>query len=228
MIFITGDTHGNIDFQKLDDFAIKNKNLTKDDYMIIAGDAGIVWSEATLDVFSLMYSSLPFSILYIDGNHENFDILNSMDIEIWNGGKVHKITDHIIHLMRGQVFNICGLKFFTMGGATSIDKYMRREHISWWSDENISSLDMKEAHENLEKVDYKVDIIVTHSCSEDCLFYPNMRNKIYKFDAFRENKDLMYFQEKADYKMWYFGHYHIDAKIDDKRRALYNDIIRII
>ena len=228
MIFITGDTHGEIDFGKLKEFALKHKELTKDDYMIIAGDAGVVWSEDTLDKYMLLYASLPFSILYIDGNHENFDILNSMNVEMWNGGKVHKITDHIIHLMRGQVFNINGLKFFTMGGATSIDKYMRMEHISWWSDENISSDDMKEAHENLEKASYNVDVIVTHSCSEDCLYFPAMRNGMYIYDTFPENRSLMYFKETVEYKMWYFGHYHLDAKIDDKRRALYNDIIRIL
>ncbi|MDM8195794.1 hypothetical protein QUV98_05625 [Massilimicrobiota timonensis] len=43
-IFITGDTHGSYDIQKL---ARKNfpegKTLTKDDYMIICGDFGCVW-----------------------------------------------------------------------------------------------------------------------------------------------------------------------------------------
>ena len=48
-------------------------------------------------------------------------MLSAYPITEWNGGKVHKIADNIIHLMRGQVFDIDGIRFFTMGGASSHD-----------------------------------------------------------------------------------------------------------
>ena len=41
--------------------------------------------------------------------------------EEWNGGKIQRIRPHVIHLMRGQVFDLQGYSFFTMGGARSHD-----------------------------------------------------------------------------------------------------------
>ena len=43
MIYITGDTHGTIDIRKLLDNQITEK-MTKDDYVIICGDFGLVWN----------------------------------------------------------------------------------------------------------------------------------------------------------------------------------------
>lgn len=63
----------------------------------------------------------PFTTLFVDGNHENFDRLGAYPVEMWNGGKVHKIKPSIIHLMRGQVFSIAGRKIFTFGGAQGHD-----------------------------------------------------------------------------------------------------------
>ena len=62
----------------------------------------------------------------MDGNYENFKQLNAYDVDIWNGGKVHFIENEIIHLMRGQVFEIDGTRFFTFGGAYSIDKMLMK------------------------------------------------------------------------------------------------------
>ncbi|MDE6060893.1 MAG: metallophosphoesterase, partial [Clostridia bacterium] len=122
MIYVTGDTHGLQDFYKLHIFAGEHPEFTKDDYVIIAGDCGAVWSDRDLVADLRYYTELPFTVLFVDGNHENFDLLNSFPIEIWKGGKVHKIRQNLIHLMRGQVFEIDGKTIFTFGGATSIDR----------------------------------------------------------------------------------------------------------
>ena len=89
--------------------------------------------------------------LFIDGNHENFEQLNSYAVEQWNGGKVHIIEDNMIHLMRGQIFTIDGLKFFTFGGAYSIDKMSRAEGISWFPEEIPSREEYEEGWANLGK-----------------------------------------------------------------------------
>jgi hypothetical protein len=47
--------------------------------------------------------------------------LNAYPVEEWHGGKVHKIRPSVIHLMRGQVYELQGKKFFTFGGAQSHD-----------------------------------------------------------------------------------------------------------
>lgn len=118
--------------------------------------------------FINLYSYLPFTILFIDGNHENFESLNSYPVEVWIGGKVHRISDSIIHLMRGQVFMIESKSFFTFGGALSFDKARRIEEKSWWKEEMPTPEDYKEALINSATANYDVDYIVSHDCPNSC------------------------------------------------------------
>lgn len=99
-------------------------------------------------------------------NHENHVLLDSYPISEWNGGKVHFIAPSIIHLMRGQVYNIDGYIFFTMGGAQSHDKEYRKEGISWWPREMPSDEEYQEALNNLAKAHHCVDYVITH-CAPD-------------------------------------------------------------
>ena len=81
-IFITGDTHGDIDYAKLNTRQFKEqKNLTKDDYVIVLGDFGVLWNSYTKycpdrlskrDLnFINWYENKNFTTLWIDGNHDN-------------------------------------------------------------------------------------------------------------------------------------------------------------
>lgn len=53
----------------------------------------------------------------------------------WNGGLVHEVRPHVLHLMRGEVFDIGGLTVLAMGGAASNDRQYRKEGMSWWPEE---------------------------------------------------------------------------------------------
>ncbi len=227
MIYITGDTHGQHDFVKLLYFADAHPELTKKDYVIIAGDFGGVWSERGLETTLSMYARLPFTTLFVDGNHENFDMLNAYPVEIWNGGKVHKISPDIIHLMRGQVFEIEGKTFFTFGGATSIDKYLRIEGISWWAQELPTYEELDEGIANLKRYNNTVDYIVTHSCDEKALWYPPLRERGVKKETFPENRMLSLFEDTVRYGHWYFGHYHMDGDLTENKTVLYQRIIKL-
>ncbi|WP_091020626.1 MULTISPECIES: metallophosphoesterase family protein [Paenibacillus] len=230
MIFITGDIHGTISANKrlnTKNFS-QQKQLTKNDYVVIAGDFGLIWDGSREDQYWLKWldKTKPFTTLFIDGNHENFDLLEEYPVEIWNGGKVHRINDSVIHLMRGQVFEIEGKKFFTFGGAASHDKEYRKEGKSWWSREMPSQEEYEEGLKNLEKHDWKVDYILTHTCSTTALEYIEQRCTI------RMERDEMhpYFygiEQKVEYKQWYFGHFHHDFELPNKQRLLYTDIIKI-
>ena len=121
MIYVTGDKHGT-DLVDIHVFCDNNPNLTKSDYLIIAGDFGGVFLPNEVENNLDEFSKLPFTMLFVDGNHENFDLLYQYPVKNFCGGKVHKIRDDIMHLMRGEVYEIDGIKIFTFGGATSVDK----------------------------------------------------------------------------------------------------------
>lgn len=228
MIYITGDTHGLHDFAKLKTFAAAHKELTKKDHMIVAGDFGGLWSANGSQATLAAYSALPFTTLFVDGNHENFDLLNAYPIEIWKGGKAHMVRPDIIHLTRGQVFEIEGKTIFTFGGATSVDRIYRTEGVGWWPQEVPTYEEFDEGIANLKRYGHCVDCIVTHSCDERSLWYPALRSGSHPLGVYPENLMLSYFEDAVRYRHWYFGHYHVDADLSDKKTVLYQRILPLL
>lgn len=226
MIYVTGDTHGNIDYNKVLSFN-KKRILGKDDYLIIAGDFGALWNPKTFEHDISYYTRFKFTVLFVDGNHENFDMINSYPISMWNGGKVHIIKDNVIHLMRGQVYTIDGITIFTLGGGTSIDKMWRTEHISWWEEEIPNKEEIEEAKLNLKKYNNEVDYIITHSIDSKALNNKALFYNGKKCEAFEDNYILDWFEDNVKYKHWYFGHYHFDADINDKKTVLYKKFVKL-
>ena len=227
MIYITGDTHGMIDWEKLNTTRFpEQKQLTKDDYLIILGDFGGVWGDDGEDRYVIKtYEKRNFTTLFIDGNHENHDLLDSYPVEEWHGGKIHKISNSVFHLMRGQVFEIDGKTFFTMGGAESTDKQYRKEGVSWWAREMPSIEEYEEAVVNLEKHGGKVDCILTHCAPEMTLAALNM-----PYVYFRSSNELTKFfdtlAQTIQFEDWYFGHYHFNSDLG-KYHLLYNKIVEL-
>lgn len=164
----------------------------------------------------------PLCLLMVS-NHENHDALDAYPVEFWNGGKVHKISDSIIHLMRGQVFTIEGKKFFTMGGAESHDKIYRKEGVSWWSREMPSNDEYEEGLANLDKVNNQVDYILSH-CAPD-----QLQSQIaYWYEHDKLTGYLEIVRQTVKFGWHYFGHYHIDKDfLNYKATCLYNNIIKI-
>lgn len=215
-IYVTGDFHG--DMTRLLEF--KLANLGKEDYIIVAGDFGLLWSrDARFTNAIELVKSVDYTVLWIDGNHENHDWIDSLPVSTWHGGKVHMISDNCIHLMRGQVYEIDGKSIFTFGGANSIDKYMRIPGVSWWEREEASREEMEEALDNLEKHNNKVDYIITHSASDTTLkkINPTFRKEL-------TTTFLQTIEERCKFKHWYLGHYHEDREIDDKHTVLYYNV----
>lgn len=226
MIYVTGDTH-RFDLLCIHYFCDNHPELTKNDYIIIAGDFGGVWAKETLEEDSKPFSDLPVTVLFVDGNHENFDLINSYPVEIWNGGKVHRIKPDIVHLMRGQIFDIEGKTIFTFGGATSIDREWRVEGESWWPQELPTFEELDEGIANLKRYKNKVDYIITHSCGQCALMYPQIRIAAGIKTLCPESHLLSNFEDIVHFKHWFFGHFHIDAKLSDKYTAILHNIVEL-
>jgi len=223
--YVTGDTHLDIDIDTRISY-LYNNNLTSNDYFIITGDVGFMWDKTKRCKYWLdWYSKQPFTTLFVDGNHENFDYLDSLPIETWNGGEIHKLTDNVIHLTRGQVFIIDGKKFFTFGGAESLDKARRIPYVSWWAREMPSHKEYNTGLHNLHQHDNKVDYIITHACSKNTFnLFQNEFNLNPHFTDINVYFDML--ELTVDFKLWFFGHYHIDKFIDLKRYALFNKVVK--
>lgn len=253
MIYLTGDLHGTYDIKKLNNANFPDqKEMCKDDYLIILGDFGLIWNvdgESNEETYWLDWlQEKKFTTLFIDGNHENFDRLNSYPVEEWHGGKIHRIRPSVLHLMRGQVFDIDGLKCFTFGGAQSNDisdgildlskeadrqRYhkLRKDPfsmyrilgVSWWKEELPDPAEYEEGQRNLEANDFKVDMVLTHCCatSTQVMVSGGMKSANAETDFFEELKS------KLDFGKWYFGHYHIDRVANSKEICMYNEISRV-
>ena len=116
MIRVAGDTHG--DPVRFIENNMGDNEWTSDDYLIVCGDFGFIFRNNEAEREFLDYlETKPYTICFCDGNHENFPAIFSYPKEKWNGGYVHRIRKNVLHLMRGQVFEIDGRKVFTMGGA---------------------------------------------------------------------------------------------------------------
>lgn len=228
MIYITGDCHGIHDIAKLSPYNFDDSDMTKDDYLIICGDMGLIWSsEVWADeeddyrerVLMNFYNSKKCRVLFLDGNHENHARLNNYPVQEWYGGKIHVISDNIYHLMRGQVFDIDGKKIFIMGGAASTDKKRRIEDVSWWKEEIPNNSEREEAMNNLRNNNFKVDYILTHTGPTSTL---KTINADYRIDEYTDWLEEI--NKTVDFKHWYFGHFHTDKRIDNKHSVVFNEV----
>lgn len=126
-VYVTGDIHGGLDMQKLRDWELGD-SLGSDDYLIIAGDFGFPWDFSAEECADIAWmESRPYTVLFVDGNHECFDHWAERPMEPWHGGLTQRLSDtsSIRRLMRGEVFELDGKTVFTMGGATSVDRAYR-------------------------------------------------------------------------------------------------------
>lgn len=176
-------------------------------------------------------SKKPWTTLFVDGNHENFDRLKNYPItEKW-GGKVQKIYDKVYHLMRGEIYTIEGKKIFTFGGALSHDKMYRREGISWWEDELPSKEECECAMANLKSVEDTIDIIITHDAPKSIARrygYDRVdMSQVYATDKEDITAFLEHISHFVNYKQWYCGHYHMDFDDSDSFHFLYQTILKI-
>ena len=250
-IFLTGDIHGDAE-DRFGYFRFPiGDELTKEDYVIILGDFGLVWDykgESEREKYWLDWlNDKKWTTLFIDGNHENFDRLEQYPVSEWNGGKVHKIRPSVIHLMRGEVFNIAGKKILAMGGAASHDikdgilepdapnykeEYARMiknpyclfrvNKRSWWAQEVPTIDERLYALDNLIKAGGNVDIVLTHEAPAD---YAKTIGCFYEPHEY--SKFLMELKDSIDFNNWYFGHYHVNKSVDEKAKCLFTDIIEI-
>ena len=219
MIYVTGDTHGDITRFKKREL----KKFTKNDYIIICGDFGFLWDESLIEKENLEFlKAQKYTILFVDGTHENFDLLESYPTVDYKGGKATKIADNIYHLQRGEIFSIDGKFIFTFGGGVSSDLQQLMDSNTWYEREMPTEEEMQRAVNKLKSFNCEVDYIITHETSA------TYKHKIWhNCHATEINDFLEYLATQVRYDKWFFGNLHTDFVVDEKAFAVFEEIIPI-
>lgn len=211
MIYITGDTHG--DFTRIFYFCEEHKT-SKEDVLIILGDAGINYYLGKRDKkLKEQLNQLPITLFCLKGNHEKYpENIQGYKLKEWNEGQVFYEEEYqnILFAKDGEIYNLNGNKTLVIGGAYSVDKYYRLQRgWSWFEDEQPSEEIKSYTENNLEKNNWKVDMVLSHTCPLETvpehLFLPGIDQST--VDKTTEIW-LQKISDKLDYQKWYFGHYH--------------------
>jgi hypothetical protein len=156
--------------------------------------------------------------LFLDGKHENFELLNKYEIKTYNSGMLRRIYGKLYHMIRGEIYIIEGKTFFVFGGGESENKEIRIKSGKWWKEEMPSDEEMRRAIKNLSNIGKKVDYILTHEPPA------HIKNLLKKTDQNINplNTFLDYISKEVEYQKWFFGCLHLDQKINSKHVAVYN------
>lgn len=229
-IFVTGDIHRIAEYGACR-FSSRSwprgRELTRDDVVIVAGDFGFVWNDSNTDRYWLdWFESKPWTTCFVDGNHENHQLLSELPVREWHDSRVHMVRPHVLHLMRGEVFDIAGTRLLAMGGAASNDIELRREGVNWWAQELPGDDEMDRCRAALDRVGWSVDYVVTHEAPAS-IAEGLCQERRREFANDRLQRFLSELDARLQFRAWFFGHYHGDEWRDPRHRLVYHDIVAL-
>lgn len=200
MIYFLSDLHGN---RELSGYRQYLEEDHSEDVLILLGDICLHYDCTEENkFFTSELLTLHTPICIVDGNHENFDYLESLPREEWNGGSVHRLTDHILHLERGNIYKIDGVTFFVLGGCAK----------------SVTDHEIARAYENLRKYRFQVDYVLTHD-------YYKKRTGTAPRLSFEGLIDFI--DNHVTYRQWYCGHHHVNRKLDEKHTVVYDQLTAV-
>ena len=214
MIYFLSDLHGKINHSGIEKYL---KIAGNDDLLIILGDLGLWFAEhEDYMEFTEWFLSLDKDIAFLDGNHEKYSILFKFPEEEQYGGRVRRLTKHIVYLQRGYAYNIQGSSFFVMGGCKSSCKW---KSMGLWEAEEVPSADeIAKGYANLKKFGNSFDYILTHKYSAEI-----KENT----DDIELQKISRYIDKNVTFKNWYSGHSHKNEILDSRHTVVFDILTKI-
>jgi len=231
MILATADLHGQHDFRKLDNHRIVSDFGRLPEFVFVAGDFGVPWSNNPEDRQDLYmkkwYEEKPYDLIVIPGNHSNYNRIEMMPREMYHGGWARRYGKNIVFIEKNQILEVEGKTFYCFGGADSTDKEGRVMFESWWPQEQATYADFIEMASLLDRLDNnrkEVDYVITHTCPTKIV------KALYRNDRFNDStsKILDYLDGQIKFKHWYFGHMHEDKTLQEKYTCLYDWVKEIL
>lgn len=212
-IYLTGDTHG--DMNRVINFANKI-NASENDIFIILGDVGLNYYGNYRDInLKKQISNIKATLFCIHGNHEmNPEYMKSMKTKEYFNGIVfyEENFPNILYAKDGEIYNINDKSFIVLGGAYSVDKFIRLEMgAKWFQDEQMSNDVKDRCIENIKSNNWKIDYVLSHTTPYNYMPIDMFLSSIdqSKVDKSMENW-LQYIEDNLTYKHWYAGHYHCE------------------
>ena len=218
MIFITGDIHGDLSRFKHPML----RKLKKNDALIICGDFGFIWDGSDKEKKLLKkIGRRRYNVLFVEGSHENYDLLEQYEVSEWCGGKTRQISGKLRQLMRGQVFEIAEKTVFTFGGGQRDDNVELVQGQNWWPREIPNEEELQEGIKNLEKVNGKVDFVITYEPPAKLHdFLDHTSGHVNHINTYLND-----IYEKSSFAKWFFGKLHINKLIPPKYHAVYDAVV---
>ena len=228
-VVFSGDPHGS--FARLYYYCIASK-MTDKSLMILLGDVCVNYFLNDNDLPQKRnLALLPCKVLIVHGNHEARAYKQPGYTEQdFCGGKVYVHPDFPNQLFAkdGSIFHINGVTMAVCGGAYSVDKWYRIDNgLPWFEDEQPDEQTRRYVEEQLAGADWKVDLMLTHTCPHECeprdAFIKGIcQGEVDKtvehwFDEIKKN---------LDYKKWLCGHFHIERS-EGKMEFLFENYLRL-
>ena len=213
MIYMISDLHADYTLEGLGEYI---RIGTQDDLLLILGDVGLKFQDtASNRRFDEYFMSIKKPIAIVDGNHENHPYLRSVPTEERYGGPVYKLTDNIVCLKRGNIYEIEGKSFFVMGGCKSSQRWHDMGLLYEFEDPSEEEIAL--AYKNLAAHGNKVDYVLTH------------KYKVVEGDIRPNSIEELtnYINSSVKFKKWFSGHWHKNKDIDEVHTVVYDKAYRL-
>lgn len=218
MIYVTGDTHG--DFDRFKHPLVKK--MRSDDVLLICGDFGFVWDGSKAEQKLLKkIGSRRHDTVFVEGCHDNYDLLREYPIVPYRGGQARKICGNIYQLLRGECYQICGKSVFAFGGGDSEEQGLNGSR--WWPEEQPSEQDQQHGVDILREYRGKVDLIITHDAPAQIKRFIQMEDT----ESSCIHHYLDYIAQQCSFERWFFGRYHMDKVIPPRYYAVFQQVHKV-
>ena len=239
-IYITGDIHGNAN--NIHNTIFQIKNPSKEDFIIVAGDAGFEYERYIMGQAKKAACEFPGTWIVLRGNHDsrywNHKEDQGWEIITYLGcDYLHQIKYPNIWYLpdQGCIYHLEDFNILFIPGAYSVDKWYRlRSGYPWNCYEQLS---IKEQNDlNFLMIEWvnsgsNIDFVVGHT-------FPLKMEKYYN-DLFMEGLDQatidksmeswlnymsQFYETIPSFKHYFGGHFHDDRQLNDKYTMLYHDV----
>lgn len=233
MLYLTGDTHGD----NLGRFSFRRRpgmrSWTEDDVAVVLGDTALMWpgyEKETAYVLDQLVSK-PFAIVFILGNHDNYDWAETLpQVDVFGGTMRQIVVDGVTYENRfivdsWTVADLSGYHCLLCAHAKSHDidhlyqpddkegiaaakrrgEWFRVAHKTWWPQEELDIGAIEpfiQEHEN-----ERFDAILTHDCpGMFCSFAGHESGA--RMKATEQERYFDDLRRRLDYGIWAHGHMH--------------------